>query len=204
VTTTRTSYHHGNLRAALVEAATELARASGPDGVVLREVARRTEVSHNAAYRHFADREELLMAVAEVGMTRLEEAMREQLDRVDDSDPRERTRQRLRSVGRGYVRFALAEPGLFETAFTGGEPKGADPSSSPAGGPFELLNQALDDAVEQGWISPARRPGSEMLCWSAVHGFALLHLWGPLRAVPRRARDEALELMLDRLEQGLT
>ena len=202
--TTRTTYHHGNLRAALVDSATELARAAGPDGVVLREVARRTEVSHNAAYRHFADREELLAAVAAVGMTRLEEAMRTQVSRVRDRDPREAARQRMRAVGRGYVEFALAEPGLFETAFAGGEPKGADPyGSSPAGGPYGLLSQALDEAAEQGSISPERRPGAEVLCWSAVHGFALLHLWGPLRAVPRRSRDEALDLLLDRLEQGL-
>jgi AcrR family transcriptional regulator len=205
VTATRTSYHHGNLRAALVEAATELARAKGPDGVVLREVARRTEVSHNAAYRHFADREALLAEVADVGMARLEEAMRRQLARVRSKDPREAARLRLRAVGRGYVEFALAEPGLFETAFAGSEPKAEDPYGSAArwSGPYGLLSQVIDEAVEAGSVSPERRPGAEVVCWSAVHGFALLHLRGPLRAVPTRQRDAALEQMLDRLDQGL-
>jgi AcrR family transcriptional regulator len=208
VTTTRTSYHHGNLRAALVETATELARSKGPDGVVLREVARRTEVSHNAAYRHFADREALLGAVAEVGMARLEDAMRRQLARVRSKDPREAARLRLRAVGRGYVEFALAEPGLFETAFTSSVATADDdPHSSPregsAGGPYELLSLVLDEAVAAGSVSAERRPGAEIVCWSAVHGFAELHLHGPLRAVPRRDRDQALELMLDRLDQGL-
>ena len=204
VTTTRATYHHGNLRAALVEAATELARTHGPEGVVLREVARRTEVSHNAAYRHFADREALLAEVAGVGMARLEDSMRRQLARVRSRDPREASRQRLRAVGRGYVDFALAEPGLFETAFTGAVPKAEDLyGSSPAAGPYGLLCQALDECVEHGSVSPERRPAAEVVCWSAVHGFALLHLRGPLRAVPEAARNQALERMLDRLEQGL-
>src|SRR3954467_4821962 len=72
-------YHHGNLRAALVAEGAELARARGPEGVVLREVARRTGVSHNAAYRHFADREELLTGQTQLAMDRLEPPM---LDRV--------------------------------------------------------------------------------------------------------------------------
>jgi AcrR family transcriptional regulator len=204
VTPARSTYHHGNLRTALVEAATELARERGPEGVVLREVARRTSVSHNAAYRHFADREELLAATADVGMARLEEAMRAQVACVRTKEPREAARQRMRAVGRGYVQFALAEPGLFETAFTGADPKGTDPyGSSRAAGPYALLSQTLDDAMEHGGVSPEQRPGAEVLCWSAVHGFAKLHLHGPLRAVPARQRDEALELMLDRIERAL-
>jgi AcrR family transcriptional regulator len=165
-------------------------------------------VSHNAAYRHFADREALLAAVAEVGMAQLEDAMRRQLARVRSKDPREAARLRLRAVGRGYVEFALTEPGLFETAFTSSVAQADDdPHSSPsegsAGGPYELLSLVLDEAVEAGSVSSERRPGAEIVCWSAVHGFAELHLHGPLRAVPRRDRDQELELMLDRLDQGL-
>jgi AcrR family transcriptional regulator len=203
-TTPRATYHHGNLRAALVEAATELARASGPDGVVLREVARRTGVSHNAAYRHFADRDELLGEVAAVGGQRLEEAMRARLARVRAGDAAEAARRRLRAVGRAYVEFALGEPGLFETVFSGAPPAdGQDPYRSPADGPYGLLGQVLDENVAHGNVRPDRRPGAEVVCWAAVHGFAGLHLRGPLAAVPAKERDRALELMLDRIEQGL-
>ena len=92
------TYHHGNLRPALVEAAVELARVSGPDGVVLREVARQTGVSHNAAYRHFADRDELLAEVAALGMSRLADAMEERVATVTTGSPTVRARRRLGEV----------------------------------------------------------------------------------------------------------
>ncbi len=69
------SYHHGNLRASLVEAAVGLASELGPEGLVLREVARRVGVSHNAAYRHFADRDELIAEVARHGLDELVRSM---------------------------------------------------------------------------------------------------------------------------------
>jgi AcrR family transcriptional regulator len=205
-TSPRSTYHHGNLRAALVEAATELARTSGPDGVALREVARRTGVSHNAAYRHFTDRDQLIGEVAAVAMQRLEDAMHGQLRRVRTKDPAEAARLRLRAVGRGYVEFALAEPGLFETAFSSAYsgPEGVtDPYRTRTGGAYGLLGQVLDENLAAGNVAPGRRPGAEVVCWAAMHGFASLHLRGPLRVVPAKQRDQALELVLDRLEQGL-
>src|SRR3954466_8852272 len=96
VTSDARPYHHGNLRAALVQTGVGLARTSGPDGVVLREVARRTGVSHNAAYRHFADRDELLGEIASLAAGQLEEAMQRRLDEVEEEDPAQRSRARLR------------------------------------------------------------------------------------------------------------
>ena len=208
-------YHHGNLREALIEAAADLARAEGSDGVVLREVARRTGVSHNAAYRHFDDREALLAEVASVGMDRLERAMREQMDAVRSRSPQERARRRLRAAGRGYVTFALTEPGYFEVAFSTKQlPDELSDAESPASddgdaeqaaeGPYALLGAALDELVDVGDLEPQRRTGADVTCWAAVHGFAELNLHGPLRSLPDEARDLMLEGLLDTIERGLT
>jgi AcrR family transcriptional regulator len=204
---TTTPYHHGNLRAALVEAAAELARTSGPDGVVLREVARRTGVSHNAAYRHFADRDELLAEVAALGMDQLEQAMRARLATVRTRDPELRARRRLRETGRAYVQFALAEPGIFEVAFAqewATVEAGAPDLSHQESGPYGLLNQVLDELVAAGGLTPALRPGADVACWAAVHGFSMLVLQGPLRHLSPDQRDAALDAMLDTVSRGLT
>jgi AcrR family transcriptional regulator len=202
-----TSYHHGNLRPALVEAAAELARTSGPDGVVLREVARRTGVSHNAAYRHFADRDELLAEVAELAMGQLEQAMRVRLATVRTRAPELRARRRLRETGRAYVQFALAEPGLFEVAFAREWPAdetGAPDFSHQESGPYALLNQVLDELVAAGGLPASRRAGADVACWAAVHGFSKLVLNGPLRHLAPDQRDAALDATLDIVSRGLT
>jgi AcrR family transcriptional regulator len=195
------SYHHGNLRAELVRAAVELAREKGEAGVVLREVARRTGVSHNAAYRHFADREQLLAEVAGEAFAGLSAAMARRVVAVTEAGtPQERARARLREIGRAYVEYALAEPGLFAVAFAApavtGEMVDADP--------YTQLGQALDELVDVGVMDPSRRPGAETVCWSAVHGFAVLNLDGPLRELSAAEREAELEGMLATVERGLT
>jgi AcrR family transcriptional regulator len=197
------SYHHGNLRASLVEAGVELARSAGPEGVVLREVARRTGVSHNAAYRHFADREALLTEIARTAMQQLRAAMQRELDatdREDHPDARSRAAARLRATGRAYVDFAIEEPGLFDVAFSAvPDENGLDADTDP----YDLLTRVLDEAVTAGVISPDHRPGAEVVCWSVVHGFATLHVHGPLASAPVEERDAALGVMLDHLARGL-
>jgi AcrR family transcriptional regulator len=208
------TYHHGNLRPALVEAAVALAQARGPEGVVLREVARQTGVSHNAAYRHFADREALLSEVGQVAMRELARAMTAEMARVEERKPAARAVARLRATGRAYVHFALSQPGLFDVAFaahTGPAPAPADEdvataeqsAADPADAdPYALLGLVLDELVAAGAITPERREGAEALCWSAVHGFAVLHLHGPLRDVPEPEREESLEQLLDQIQRG--
>jgi AcrR family transcriptional regulator len=194
-------YHHGNLRAALVEAGAELARAQGPDGVVLREVARRTGVSHNAAYRHFADRDELLAEIGSLASDQLEQAMLRRLERVTATDPATRARERLHETGRAYVEFALAEPGLFTVAFC---PTDAHEISMDDAAPYLLLGQVLDELVEAGAVSPSDRLGADVACWSAVHGLSVLLLDGPLQGLSVEQREGVLEKVLVTVERGLT
>lgn len=197
-------YHHGNLRPVLVDTAVELARSTGPDGVVLREVARRAGVSHNAAYRHFADRAALLAEVSGRAMADLEAAMTSRIDAVTATDPVERAQERLGECGRAYVDFALREPGLFTVAFSdpdAPETHGAEP---PPTGPYAVLNRVLDELVACGAVTPERRQGAEVACWAMVHGFAELHVHGPLREAPAPLREALLETVLDVVGRGLS
>lgn len=195
------SYHHGRLREALVEEAIAAARESGPSGLGLRELARRVGVSHNAAYRHFAHREDLVGEVAAHAMDRLVAAMRARLDELDGPDAQDgldpvvRARLRLAAVGRAYVEFALAEPGLFRVAFTA-DPRGAVAGAMLTEGPYLVLCQVLDEMVEVGFLAPPARVGADVTCWSLVHGFSVLNLDGPLAGATPAERATALEQLL--------
>lgn len=196
-------YHHGNLRPVLVDTAVELARSTGPDGVVLREVARRAGVSHNAAYRHFEDRGALLAEVADRAMADLENAMRVRADAVSATDPVERAVKRLGETGRAYVAFAISEPGLFAVAFTAPEGVAVHRDPTTLTGPYAFLNSVLDELVAVGALTRERRQGADAACWAMVHGFAALHVDGPLREVPKELRDQMLESVLDVVQRGL-
>ena len=208
-TPSRSRYHHGDLRQALLDAGTGLAADGGPDAVVLREATRRVGVSPNAAYRHFADREALLGAVSDRALGMLAEEIEREDGRIDETLPvGEVARARLRAVGTAYVRFALDHPALFRTAFS--VPENLETSSAPAkagpGGrtPLQLLTHALDSMVDCGIMPVERRPQAEFLAWSSVHGFAMLSIDGPLRAVPLPAADAVVQRVVDMVEAGLT
>lgn len=205
---TRAAYRHGDLRNALLEAGLALARDGGPDAVVLREATRRAGVVPNAAYRHFASRDDLLAAVRDAAVAMVARAIEQELAALGDPKPSARyARATLRAVGTGYMRYARAEPGLFRTAFA----RRFDPSG-PAGpatagdsglGPFGLLCRALDAMVAAGALPAARRPGAEFLAWSAVHGLSLLAIEGPLSGVPAAMVDALSERLLEMVERGL-
>lgn len=205
----QSSYHHGNLRAALIDAGVELAREGGPDAVVLRETSRRAGVSHNAAYRHFADRDSLLAAVCGRCMSALARLME---TRIAQAAPAtevtlKSARRRLRATGTAYVEFALTEPGWFRTAFAVPPDLhylAGDEGVGESGlGPLELLGAELDALAKAGGLEPKRRPGAEFTAWSAVHGLAMLLIDGPLRELPQAQRDAALEHLLDTIARGL-
>jgi AcrR family transcriptional regulator len=201
----RHSYHHGDLANALTGAALELARAGGPDAVVLREAARQIGVSATAAYRHFSSREDLMHAVKDCALTELAQRMQEELERVpSDVDAAEQLRLRLRALGAGYIGFALEKPGLFRTAFAHAEPmtgrQGIDPMETA---PFRMLVATLDALVESGALDGARRPFLEVAAWATVHGMAELLLDGPMRHLPPQLQQAAVSRALDMVNDGI-
>lgn len=178
------AYHHGDLATALVEAAVALGREGGPAAITIREVTRRTGVSPNAAYRHFADRAALVGAAAA--------AIQEGLAAAMTDSPGLSPAERLHRIGTAYIAFALDEPGWFAVVFFGiRPPDSATMAQSPA---FRALTATLDDLVDAGALPPAGRDDAAWACWATVHGFAELCLRGPLVGVDRveqRRRGEA-------------
>ena len=204
----RSTYRHGDLRRALLDAGIELARDGGPSAVVLREATRRVGVVPNAAYRHFASRHDLLLAVRAAALSEAAKAMESELAVLPcDQPPADFARAQVRAIGTAYLRFAQAQPGLFRTAFVVSEDAQGDvgPDGAGASGlnPFELLGAAVDRLVDAGLLDPARRPGAEYLAWSAVHGLALLIIDGPLRGVDATATHALGQRLIDMVERGL-
>ena len=204
----RTTFRHGDLRRALLDAGIELARGGGPNAVVLREATRRAGVAPNAAYRHFSSHSDLLQAVRAAALSSLAVAIEEEIAAVRRSKrPADSARATLRAVGTGYLKFALAETGLFRAAFSVPDQVEDDSDAAKTGksglNPFQLLGSALDRMVEAGVLPRERRPGAEYLAWSAVHGLAFLIIEGPLS----RASDKEIRTLSERLlhmvENGL-
>ena len=211
--TTRNTYRHGDLRRALLEAGVALARAGGPEAVVLRAATRQAGVAPNAAYRHFASRQALLHVVRSAALAAVARAMEDELATLPATlTPAERARASVRAVGTGYLRFAQTETGLFRTAFGPSEDladlaTGMPPDPERVGAlglnPFQLLGAALDQWVDAGLMPPGRRPGAEFLAWSAVHGLAMLVVDGPLGAVIGPRLPQVGQRLLDMVEKGL-
>ena len=177
-----------------MQAGLELARAGGPDAVVLREVTRMVGVVPNAAYRHFTDRDALLAAVRDEAVKELAGRMADGMSKVRPG-PHTPTgaRLRLRAVGRAYLEFARTEPGLFDTAFAVPDLPGGPEAGEAA--PLELVQATLDDLVGAGILPSARRPNIEYATWAGVHGLAVL-LRGPLRSLPEREKTRLEDQML--------
>jgi len=205
----RTTYRHGDLRRALLEAGIALARDGGPDAVILREATRRAGVVPNAAYRHFANRQDLLDAVRSAALAELAVAIEREIAVLPTAqdDAVAYARACLRAVGIGYLHFARQHPGLFRTAFASSENvrSPADPEKAGESGlnPFELLGAALDRMAAAGIIAPSQRPGAEYLAWAAVHGLSVLVIDGPLRDLPDAQVDALGFRLVAMVEQGL-
>ena len=178
------------------EALLVVAAAGGPHSLSLREVQRRAEVSPAAAYRHFANRDDLIQAAAEEAAGLLADAIVAAVANADVAGPA-RARARLLAGCVGYLDFATSNPGLYRTIFYSDEgmEQLADPSARSRGeggdGGFNVLRELLADVVAPGPMHPAE----PVVVWSALHGLALLRLDAALRSEP----DERYQAIRDRV-----
>jgi AcrR family transcriptional regulator len=166
----KATYHHGDLRAALVRAAIELLEESGETALSLRAVARRAGVSPAAPYRHYADREALLSAIAAVGY-------RDLAERLAAAHPSPSTPEQLASVAIAYVQFALERPTLFRIMF--GDPCDRDNEERLAA---TTAVTAYVRSIAQRTFPQADAEALATAIWALVHGLAFLHLDGKLDA----------------------
>jgi len=169
------SYHHGSLKKALLEAALALIRKSGSSAFTLREVARRAGVSHNAPYRHFRHKEELLAALAAEGFDRLTESM------TKAAEPASTAMDRFRATGRGYVAFALRNPQHFTVMFEIPWQFDSYPQTQAAGArAFGTLVRHVEVCQTEGALPSGDPMPFALLAWSMVHGVAKLAISGRL------------------------
>ncbi|HET8868531.1 MAG TPA: TetR/AcrR family transcriptional regulator [Agrococcus sp.] len=203
----RSGYFHGDLRRALLDAGLEAARAEGPEGVSVRELARVVGVAPSAVYRHFEAHEQLLSDLALRAQSMVADAMEERVAAVPTGDRRTWADGAIAAVGIGYVEFAWQEPGWFRLAFrTHGDLQAAhDERGRGACGrtPYEQLERALDALVEVGELTEQNRAGAEALAWSAVHGFAMLTVEGPLRSLDAATKASFAARVVEMVRLGL-
>ncbi|MCB5165855.1 TetR/AcrR family transcriptional regulator [Streptomyces bambusae] len=190
------SYHHGNLRSALLERAEEVLAAAGAEGLSLRALARDLGVSHAAPSRHFRDRQALLDALAVGGFTRLNARLQAEADAPGP------VAARLAGLGRAYLDFAVTHAPLLDLMFTAKHAEGSSEELRELGHHSMAVAAGLLAAGQQEGAVRAGDPARlAQVAFSALHGLAALAVGGLLDDTPL---PEATELTLDVLLAGLT
>jgi len=198
----RSSYHHGDLRNALIDAALAQISVVGARVLSLREVARTAGVSHTASYRHFPSKESLLAAIAEQGFVMLGDAVGAALQAHPD-DPL----AALQASGIAYVEFGVQYPHHLQIMFGGviGDHADHPGLKQAAEGAYERLREAVRNAQKSGFIRTGDERIIALASWAQVHGLALLIAGGQIASddgalpPPRYLATEVTRL----LQQGL-
>ena len=183
-------YHHGNLKEALIQAALDLIRQKGPAGFTFAEAARWAGVSPAAPYRHFRDRDDLLIDVARRGFDLFALALARAWD-----EGRPEPFFAFERVGRAYLEFARSEPAYYSAMFEAGIPLDGSPELREAGErAFAVLRSAAEKLIAR--LPADRRPPALMMAlhiWSLSHGIA--SLFGRADAARRKLPMTAEELL---------
>lgn len=159
------AHHHGDLRAALVQAGVDLIHEKGPDALSIRKVAAIAGVSHAAPAHHFPSLVHLRTAVVAYGHSLFSKTMRAEMDVEKTKSPR----AILLAAGRGYIQFVLDNPSLYHLMFGGAEVIGTDPEFQNSSARSTSILAEISAPILPG---PAGKQGNQLLVWSIIHGFA--------------------------------
>jgi AcrR family transcriptional regulator len=221
------SYHHGNLRRQLLDATVELLKTDEISQISMRKVANSIGVSHNALYRHFADKDTLLAEVAEEGFMLFRDGLQSQIDQY----PNEPIKQ-LQNMGVAYVKFALSYPSYYRVMF--GAYRTKPPQKFPLlsststemstlsveqlirdvepqttgfnvkGEAFMVLVNTVIRCQEAGLIKQEDPKTQALACWSIVHGLAMLFIDGQILITEENLITLLSGLMVQFLIDGLS
>ena len=187
-------YHHGDLRRGLIEAACALLSEDQNWNFSLREVARRAGVSHNAPYNHFADKRDLLAAIAAAGFQELRERMLAAIDGIDNP------KTALIKSGVAYVGFGLENPAryrlMFGSVLTPSPTERSPLLETAAAGSRTVLGEIILRGARAGVFAAAARKKEELeiailTAWSTVHGLTMLLLDGLAGTVVPKTQNVA-------------
>ncbi len=171
------SYHHGDLKTSLIEAANTILQREGADALSLRAIASEVGVSHTAPYSHFKNKKQLIRAVSDLGFSRLAAAMREGAEQAEASE------SLVLTYGASYLQFALANPELYRLMLGQVEARGLKKVSAESlfsngnlsqKEPFGLLQEAFASFLKD----PNEVKNKALGAWALVHGMAALLIEG--------------------------
>ena len=191
------TYHHGDLKNALIKAGVEILASEGLDGLSLRKVAKQAGVSHSAPYAHFADKQALIAAIATQGHIQIYE----QISKIVEKYPDDPLKQ-LVETACAYLDFGLDEPDLFQITFSGVvEGEGDYPALvEMTGKNFEAVRQISGRCQAAGIFSPGPDDLLALSVWGAVHGLISLLQHGQVSSAVL-ARCTPRQLLLHSLDQ---
>lgn len=198
------SYHHGDLKNALIAAGLEVLASAGVERLTLREVARRAGVSHTAPYRHFANKEALLAAIAEDGFAQLTTALHIALTTSAIS-----AAAQVVAGGLAYVQFAQQQPAIFRLMFSHivGDRSQHPTLYRAAKHSFNTLLAAVVAGQQQGEFAAGPVDQLTMALWAMMHGLATLVIDNqiplPHTAGCGAAADQTVTALLQHMLTGL-
>jgi AcrR family transcriptional regulator len=194
----RTSYHHGDLKNALIDAGIAILAAEGVAGLSLRKVAKQAGVSHSAPYAHFADKQSLIAAISTEGFRQLYTRVKEEAGRYPDEP-----RTQMIEIAWAYLQFALDDPDRFKVMFSGvlEKEKNYPDFVEQTQKNFQLVKTVAEANQACGNLRSGPSDLIALSAWGIIHGFVMLLLDGQIShtILERMSLRELIEFQLEQI-----